>query len=693
MNKPPEWIWHARCTQWVFKKTPAASDPLKIAQCMDPYFEGGIGPDEMARDAGAFKTAGINMVLTESVRRLMLYESQDKTGQVIGAIKAAAEACHAEGIKIIHHTTASFVDQDLKGLPENQREWLIVDAQTGEHAFLNMWGGWYLWCINNPDFRAEYFRLCKKVAVEAGVDGFMVDEVYFRTGWYGCACRHCREKYRKMTGHVLPDASAGFFWGNFENPAFRDWIRFRCVSVGDFYQDLYKALIEVKPGAVLMGCKSADVYPYGTQQFGDSSEERARGINTLFIELSSSSTAHLYSWRFLSANLMIYAAMSRYHITPTVATMYHQAGERFFNWALRLAHGARIWATSSVALGGDLGPKSHLLNYPEDFESYTGVFAWAEKHKNELDGPFAPFANVGIFLGESTRDMLDHGSGNDYEKEFVGWSEFLADEGIQYDVILEPEHNLSRLRDFSLVILPNTVCLNNGAIQAILEYVKGGGSLILTHRSGERNVCGARRIAPQCLGALLGIKHESEESGVSVKFGACGHGKWVYFSHMPGTFIYSTITQANAIRKRDARAVVSAKELEMQKSMMLGAVQWALEKPMPLTAEKMPEGVLIKAFRKLDDNSVVIHFLNCRGEKAVNYGELIPQKYDVAFPKIGEDIVIEFNSPSVRRAYLFSPDWEGTRPVEFTRCVHGGFKLTVPADSLNRYEVLYVQVT
>jgi hypothetical protein len=659
---------------------------------MDPYFEGGIGLDEMARDAGAFNKAGINMVLTESVRRLMLYESQDKTAQVIEAIKTAVDACRREGIKIIHHTTASFVDQDLNGLDEARREWLSIDAQTGEHAFLNMWGGWYLWCINNPDFCAEYFRLCKKVAVEAGVDGFMVDEVYFRTGWYGCACRRCREKYRKMTGHVLPDASAGYFWGNFENPAFRAWIKFRCVSVGDFYRDLYKALVEVNPGAVLMGCKSADIYPYGTQQFGDSSEERARGINTLFIELSSSSTAHLYSRGFLSANLMVYAGLSGYYKTPTIATMYHQSGERFFNWALRLAHGARVWATSSVTTGEDLGPKSHLLNHPEDFGAYAEFFAWEEKHKEELDGPAAPLANVGIFLGESTRDMLDHGNGNEYEEEFVGWCEFLADECIQYAVVLEKEQVLSRLQDFALVILPNTVCLSNTAVQAVLEYVKAGGSLILTHKSGERNICGGKRSQSQRLGSLLGIKRDSEEYSVSVDFGSFGRGKWVYFAHQPGICLYSTINQINTARKRDVAGKVPAKDRCLQQDMMHGAIQWALGKPMPFAAKNVPEGILIKAFMKSGGNSVLVHVLNCRGEKAVNYGELIPQKYDVDYPGIDSDIIVELNLPSIRQAYLFSPDWAGVRKVGVSQINDAAFMLTVPADTLHRYEVLYIKV-
>lgn len=691
MDKHNEWLLNTRSTQWVFKITKKKSDRMQIAPCMDPYFVEGISADEMTTAVKTLKKAGINLVFTEGLRRLMLFENEGKTERVIETIKLATDACHRENIKIIHHTTASFVDQNLNGLSEVQRNWLCIDAQTGQPAYLNLYGGWYLWCLNNPDFRAEYFRLCKNIMAETGVDGFMVDEVYFQPGWHSCACAHCCEKYRKMTGFSLPDGGADYFWGNFENPAFRAWLRFRCVSVGDFYEDLYKALNEAHPHPVLMGCKSSEMLE-GAQRFGDSAEERMRGVNTLFIELTASSTSLLYSWKSLSANLMIYTGLSSYYDTPTIAIMYHRESERFFSWALRMAHGMRIWATSSPALLDEaLGPESHLLNYPEDYNAYSEFFSWEEKHEKELNGKSTPLANIGIFMGESARDMLNHGVHMNYAREFIGWCEFLTDEGMQYAVLLEAELALLRLKEFSLIILPNSICLNYRACQDILEYVKAGGSLILTHKCGERNDTGEKKVQEFFLSSFLGINRKSGESA-AVEFGSFGRGKWVYFAHKPGTAVYSTMNQINTDRKRDTGDVpaVSEKERCLQKSMMLGAVQWALDEPMPLTVKKILNGILIKAFRKSEDNAVVIHILNCRGERAVKFGELIPQEYDVDFPKLNEDIVLELNLPLIKQSYLFSPDWDENRDVDVRKTSDGAFMLTIPADTLRRYEVLYI---
>ena len=691
MDKRNEWLWNARVTHWVFKKTGDKSGWQHIAPCMDPYFSGAIAPDEAAAAVRAFREAGVNTVFTEGLRRVMLFEQQGKTAEVIDAIRMAADACHREGMKIVHHVTTSLVGQDLEAIPEAQRDWLSTDAQTGTYSFEPLWGGWYLWCLNNPQFRTEYFRLCGTIAAETGVDGFMADEVYFRPGWYCCTCHHCRAKYRTMTGHELPEPDTDSFWGNFKNPAFRAWVNSRCASVGDFYRDLYQALAAAHPRPVLLGCKSAETLE-GAQHFGDSARERMRGVNTLFIELTGTSTSLLYSWRYISANLMIYAALSTCYATPTVAIMYHRASERFLSWALRMTHGHRIKATASPPRAGEaLSPENHLLNFPEDLGAYAKWFAWETEHEAELNGSAVPLATIGIVFGESTRDMLNHGIHMGYAREFMGWSERLTDAGLQYAFILEPELIPARLREFALIVLPDVTCLTELACRTLIEYIKAGGSLILTHRTGERNNDGAPRVESQRLGALLGVHHTTSQAA-SVEFGTCGRGKWAYFAHRPGAAVYETINPVDSERRRDCAYApfVAESERRLQGRLMLDAVQWALDDPMPLTVRPVLRVILIKAFRKKGNGEVVIHLLNCRGEGAVPIGEHIPPDYEVAFPEVDEEISVELRIPAVREAHLFSPDWDGTRPIAVRGSDAGVWMLTIPAGALHRYAVMHV---
>lgn len=693
MDKGNEWLWNTRCTQWVFKITENRSDPLPIAPCMDPYFVGGIDPDEMKKGAKAFKKAGINMVLTEGLRRLMLFENQGKTDQVIDTLGMAADACHREGIKIIHHTTCTFVDQNIDALPEAQLKWLSVDGLTGKPAYLELWGGWYLWCLNNPDFRAEYFRLCERTMKEAKLDGFMVDEVYFRKGWHHCTCSHCRDKYQKTAGYVLPEADATAFWGNFENAAFRAWLSFRCASVGDFYQDLHKVLGKVHSHPVLMGCKSSDILE-NEKNFGDSTTNRMRGINTLFVEPSGSNTSLLHCWRFLSANMMIYVGLSESRETPTITTMYHRASERFLAWALRLCHGMRVWATSSVStLGDELGPNSHLLNFPEDLDAFSKLFAWERKHEKTLNGKLSPFANIAVFYGESSQTLVNHGVFLDGAREFMGWCEFLTDENTQYAVLLKNDLSLSRLRDFDLVILPNAVCLNQKARKALLTFVKTGGNLIFSNKTGERNDDGTRVVDSLRLAAELGILDGGSEASTTARFGRLGKGKWVCFHHKPSVAAFTNINSTDATKRRDVpeAASISDQERLERKRLTRAAIDWSLDDPAPLVAKQIPDGLLIKGFRKSDNDDVIIHILNVSGENAIDYGEHIPATYNVEFPEIKEDIVLRLNIKSPKQARLISPDWNGSKRINVKKLDGDACRLTIPPNSFRRHAVLHIK--
>ncbi len=699
MDPRNAWLWHARVTHWVFKRTGDGSSWRAIAPCMDPYFDGAIPPEEAARQARALRELGVNLLFSEGLRRVMRFEAEGRTAQVAAALCMASDACHREGMRLVHHTTASFAGQTIEELPESWRGWLSVDAQTGQPAFEPLWGGWHLWCLNNPDFRETYFRLCRTLAAEAALDGFMVDEVYFRPNWHTCACPHCRAKFRKRAGFTLPGPDTESFWGNFANPAFRAWVDFRCASVGDFYQDLHKALLAAHPHPVLLGCKSAETLE-GAQHFGDSARERMRGINTLFIELTASTTSLLHSWRYISANLKLYASLSHSYGTPTVAVLYHRAGERFLAWALRRAHGIRVKATASPQrLGEVLAPDNHILNFPEDCQAFRAWFAWEERHAGALEGDAAPLANIGLVMSEFSRDLFHHGLHMDYAREFMGWAERLTDAGLQYTFLQDMELTRERLQDLALVILPNVLCLSQRACRALLDYVANGGGLVLTHRTGERNLDGSQQADVQRLTRLLGLRQPAADTAAAgasaVEFGTLGKGRWAYFPHRPGPAAFETINATGTPRRHDdpAAPAWTDRDRALQAGLMLEAVRWTLAAPPPLVVEPLPRGLLVQAFRQAATGDVVIHLLNCRGENAVAFGERIPREYDVAFPALETDLTLSLRLPEAREACAFSPDWDGRRPLELRSADDGGVQsLTLPREALQRYTVVHIAV-
>ena len=96
----------------------------------------------------------------------MLYERSGVSAAVRGAIARAVAIAHAVGVRVIYHSTCSFAAPSLDGFSERELAMLAIDGATGRYAFIPNWNGWYLWCMNNPDFRDEYYS---KEAAQGGV--------------------------------------------------------------------------------------------------------------------------------------------------------------------------------------------------------------------------------------------------------------------------------------------------------------------------------------------------------------------------------------------------------------------------------------------------------------------------------------------------------------------------------------------
>ena len=64
--------------------------------------------------------------------------------------------------------------------------------------------------------------------------------------------------------------------------------------------------------------------------------------------------------------------------------------------------------------------------------------------------------------------------------DYLGWTQALSDLHCQWDVILDDQLSLQRLRPFKLVVLPSAACLANDALAALVAYVQAGGRVVLS---------------------------------------------------------------------------------------------------------------------------------------------------------------------------------------------------------------------
>src|SRR5690606_38380768 len=98
---------------------------------------------------------------------------------------------------------------------------------------------------------------------EVPFDGIEVDDMCDYGGPTTCRCTYCVERFKKDYGHEIPSfedksffgdvTRSMIFWGNYENPVFRDWMRMKSDSVDDHVK-MVKEVIGNKP---LMTCCSS----------------------------------------------------------------------------------------------------------------------------------------------------------------------------------------------------------------------------------------------------------------------------------------------------------------------------------------------------------------------------------------------------------------------------------------------------
>ncbi|MBT3271692.1 MAG: hypothetical protein HN368_00950, partial [Spirochaetales bacterium] len=428
-----------RMTNWSFK---LCEDNLKDmeAPCMDPVWIGAVSDEVMLQEVLALKDAGFNTLIVEGLRRIMLYEHNRESAEVRAAIARAAGIAHGEGMNLFYHSTCSFANPSLGIFTEHEKTMFSVDGETGEYAFIQDWGGWYLWCMNNPDFRNEYYRLAKLMVEETQVDGMMTDEVYFRTGWFDCVCPHCLEKFGKAG--PKPD---------FSNPDWREWIRFRLQSTGDFYEGLRKAI----GGIPLLGCKNDEPNPSHSQYYGENNDERMRGTNILFTEVCTRKGKE--EWRNTAANCATYQGIGVHYGAPVLGLSISETKDIEFAWALRMAHGIRPWGVGSILMKRSLSPEDNLSDNQADLAEYARLFRWEDQYGDLLAKAVRPVADVAILLSSSTRDQYDCRD-NGFVREFHGWCYALTDAHIQFAVVHEDD--LDKLNDeIKVLILPHAACI------------------------------------------------------------------------------------------------------------------------------------------------------------------------------------------------------------------------------------------
>ena len=347
-------------------------------------------------------------------------------------------------------------------------DWRMIRVDNHEPVFLPHYTA-EEFCINHPHFRESYMEYVKMLFRETAIDGLMCDDAFFYPRFYACACPYCLEKF----GGDLPPAEDLDFWGNWENPHFREWIRMRYRSVAQFNHCVKSVLPE---GAFLSNCCSQSVCS-AANELGLDYTLFAEDSTHVEMEICGSiprmepDTAGQGLFPLLS-DLLYHLAIAENAGLDNFALGYAFTPEAAqFVWALNKFMGSGTWISCA----------RHALRIPEeeqellekDYELPGFCYGVEERFCEYFSTEHCPDAVV--LFSRETRDNYG-GYMCDYADDYHCVCRSLIEQGYDCGTVVDiPDPAESSAR---ILVLASTVILTSVQRKKIFQWLDAGKEIV-----------------------------------------------------------------------------------------------------------------------------------------------------------------------------------------------------------------------
>ncbi len=461
-------------------------------------------------------------------------------GQLHGYYANVCEQLHKYSIKFMDHYSCNHVErpngeEELRKLHRNQRHHVLLfhDPIAAEYA---QYEGYYFkdicqvnlrdgsrgyakqyqfeaFCHNNPGFLDMHRKYLLRLMKDVPFDGLQVDDMCDYAGLIVCGCQHCRDRFRAEYGLELPPLDdiefwgdttnkSEFLWGNYENPAFRNWINMRADSVADHLK-MVKDVIGNKP---LMTCCSSSG-PISLNAVNLNLERMSPMLDFFMLENCGINIDSM-NWTRMDAEALHQKDIAfRRGDKPAMAlsyTIYEKGG--YLGWSLSRFWGVANWSSTL---------NQRLEEDPEDMMEIEDIV----KPYNNWETKYSPLNyREGRDLVEvrlvNSRYCKENGwrgeDGKEQWEKSTAWSELLLGRNIGYRFVRNDELSdpATLSEDNTPLILDSIACISDNEADALKTYLSGGGEAWLALPFGTHDEKGIKRKSPVS-NALLKSKYKN----------------------------------------------------------------------------------------------------------------------------------------------------------------------------------------
>lgn len=661
-----------------------------------------VTPEIIERRVSHLEAEDVNSILVNGL--LARHTHPASLPRVEKRIADYVKAGHKHNIKVLDHQDYSILwdsDSGFRVLVENTHK---LQHTVDGHALTRGI------CPVNPDALKPYWEYIKKHIIATGIDGIMIDETCFH-GIDFCGCPACRKAFFAETNWHFPvnELSPDFRLYSKDpmtSELWRTWLMWRQKKVGDFWVNIKKIASAVNPEFVVMGYTThyGLLSTHASHGQGNAMEQLARAWDFIGTEIM---TRNIYScYRAVQSYRKAKNHFANSFNIPTFGLVYSTGLDWnifYFGWALNNMNGQATWETSAIPC-------------PEGYANYR-KFTVENGNMNRVTAK--PWADVALIFSNPSRDWPYMAA---YPPELLGTSQVLSANHIQHEFYNESSLNADSLSKMKILYLNNTMALSSEHWENVKAFVRNGGTLFITGRTGVKNERGEVRSVTPIADIFPGVKLGKLSykgniftfNGKKYKLKQAVNGANYILPRKFKGEVLMTFTRG----KKELPALVRTNYGKGQvylTGFMFGANSFAREcgvdKPFNFAPqydveklhidilrqcglapnvwqfENLPAAVLTSVYR--DNSKVFVHFLNATGSK-FKLGEKVPAVLsgDI-FPKLKKDIV--FTIPgNFKRARAASPDFAGYKDLQCKQ-QNGALQVILPKELLKVYTVVHVE--
>lgn len=444
---------------------------------------------------------GINIVMTFSCTHFR-WSMKEHWPLINRCLKSVVDACHKYGIKVVEHHSSHLTFDPLndeeweymerilnkrhssieswKGLREyvdantvkGTESYRQIDGRTGEWARSN-YKGWAK-CFNNPEYKKAYFDYLEELYKFTCVDGIMTDDVQYFGFGNACVCEYCTQLFKEKYGNDMPSPGEEWekFHGDFNNPVYIAWEKFRKDSTIRFQEDVNKHFKSLGIDLLRPNYMSGNItFNWSAYPF-----EKALHIWDWVFQENCFSFVIKHSWpQFLTESRHRYN-MGRLKNIPSMSMFYPDRHDSFyFAWALSMAWGQLFTATPE---GRDMCETEKIFR---EFEKKHRLMLFGQQKK----------ADITIYWSYETANFCNPEICN-HITAVKSWIQALTFAGFSTDMVFASEKRIDN-NVHKCLLVPDVMMMDDAEYEKIICFVKKGGTVIYTGRPGVKKPDGTYR--------------------------------------------------------------------------------------------------------------------------------------------------------------------------------------------------------